>query len=192
MFSSTSIGVYANVFSSLLPSIPSPPVLDAVDSTMINSHVPRTSHAELRQEPSKCPGYHLSVPHEQSPYSLYPFLVHSVLSVPWDLAILGEKIVLRSHKCARSARIAKTNGPGSSANVLPCSYCAQLHNHNIIMGIRHRSLDGAHESTPWAYLSPAQMYSKLERKTAHTADSGFFRLQINLEYNGNVIELFFS
>ena len=33
------------------------------------------------------------------------------------------------------------------------------------MGIRHQSLDGAHEKTPWAYLSPAQMYSALTAKT---------------------------
>lgn len=39
-----------------------------------------------------------------------------------------------------------------------------LHNHNIIMGIRHRALDGAKERTPWAYLSSAQMFSSLRHK----------------------------
>lgn len=32
------------------------------------------------------------------------------------------------------------------------------------MGIRHRLLDGAHENTPWAYLTPAEMYTSLEKK----------------------------
>ena len=47
---------------------------------------------------------------------------------------------------------------------VPCVDCRILHDHNIVMGIRHRSLDGAHEKTPWAYLSPAQMYSALTTK----------------------------
>ena len=29
----------------------------------------------------------------------------------------------------------------------PCTLCRMLHNHNIIMGIRHRVLDGAKERT---------------------------------------------
>ncbi|KAG6907021.1 hypothetical protein DXG01_010890 [Tephrocybe rancida] len=33
------------------------------------------------------------------------------------------------------------------------------------MGIRHHADMGAHEKTPWAYLTPAQMYSALERKS---------------------------
>lgn len=32
-------------------------------------------------------------------------------------------------------------------------------------GIRFRLLDGAHEKTPWAYLTVAQLHSALERKT---------------------------
>jgi hypothetical protein len=47
---------------------------------------------------------------------------------------------------------------------VPCVDCRILHDNNIVMGIRHRSLDGAHEKTPWAYLSPAQMYSALTAK----------------------------
>jgi hypothetical protein len=47
----------------------------------------------------------------------------------------------------------------------PCTMCANLQNHAIIMGIRHRTLDGAHENTPWSFLSTGQMLSLLQRKT---------------------------
>jgi hypothetical protein len=33
------------------------------------------------------------------------------------------------------------------------------------MGIRHRILDGTHENTSWVYLTPAEMFAALQRKT---------------------------
>jgi hypothetical protein len=106
-----------------------------------------------------CPGYELLFPKGQSAFSSYPFLLHERLTLPWSIILVGTKLRLRSKSCLK---ISPSSDPTAAT---PCGKCAALHNDTIIMGIRHRSLDGAHESTPWAYLSPAQMYEALKRKT---------------------------
>ncbi|KAG6905050.1 hypothetical protein DXG01_005403, partial [Tephrocybe rancida] len=109
-----------------------------------------------------CPGYNLILPEGRSPYTSYPFLLHKTLTLPWRLSIVGSQIFLHSTHCTDIAR--PTNPP--SHTPLPCSHCGHLNDHNIVMGIRHRSLEGTHENTPWAYLTPDDMFAALERKTA--------------------------
>ena len=46
----------------------------------------------------------------------------------------------------------------------PCISCHALHNHVVIMGIRHRSPDGAHQNTPWSFLGIAQLARLLDQK----------------------------
>ena len=43
--------------------------------------------------------------------------------------------------------------------MLACHDCSQLHDHNVMTGIRFRLLDGAHEKTPWAFLTVGQIPS---------------------------------
>ena len=61
--------------------------------------------------------------------------------------------------------VAKTSSKGKEVAPLPCTSCANLQNHAIIMGIRHHALDGANENTPWTFLSAGQMLTLLWRKT---------------------------
>ena len=108
--------------------------------------------------PNLCPGYTLTFPEGQSAWSSYPFSVHSAEKITWSITSSGRDLVLHSldPPCSRFSQ--------SYDNPQPCTSCRMLHNHNIIMGIRHRALDGAKKRTPWAYLSSAQMFSSLERK----------------------------
>lgn len=112
--------------------------------------------AKPRRRP--CPGFQLAFPPGQSPYTSYPFAAHKQHILPWSIYIPStttSSITLRSENCTNEARTESK----------PCSFCVNLNNHNIIMGIRHRALDGAHEFTPRSYLSIDQLLSALERKT---------------------------
>jgi hypothetical protein len=69
----------------------------------------------------------------------------------------GETMTLMADNCTRIS-IMNDDKP------LPCVSCRSLHNHIVIMGIRHRTLDGAHENTPWSYLGIMQLVRLLDQK----------------------------
>lgn len=98
----------------------------------------------------------MTFPNGASPYLSYPFAIHDIRALPWNVAIVnpGPQMYLRSVECA-----------GQSMRPI-CASCRQIENHSIVMGIRHRNLDGAHKNTPWAYLTIAQLLDWLKRKTS--------------------------
>ncbi|KAF8164426.1 hypothetical protein BJ912DRAFT_803374, partial [Pholiota molesta] len=108
-----------------------------------------------------CPGYRFALPDNVSPFASYPFLLHTQRDLPWSIAVDKARLILRSNRCTQ---IARTSRKGKETKPGPCHYCVRLHDNDIVMGIRHRLLDGAHENTPWAYLTPAEMYASLRRK----------------------------
>lgn len=109
-----------------------------------------------------CPGYCFVFPAGQSPFTSYAFQIHAAQELPWSLKTDNfNHLTLHSKHCSS---VAKTSLKGKEVTPLPCTYCANLHNHTIIMGMRHRALDGADENTPWSFLSAGQMLSSLRRK----------------------------
>ncbi|KAI0054949.1 hypothetical protein BV25DRAFT_1816306, partial [Artomyces pyxidatus] len=137
--------------SSLHPSPPAT-VIEVIDLT--------TSSALTTSMSMPCPGYWLQLPPGQSAILAYPFAIHHDRVLPWSVYLSDDSILLRSTTCFQTSRTA----PVDDAAPLPCTNCASLHNHSLIMGIRHRALDGAHEKTPWQYLSIAHTRQLLERK----------------------------
>ncbi|EIM87715.1 uncharacterized protein STEHIDRAFT_121332 [Stereum hirsutum FP-91666 SS1] len=103
-----------------------------------------------------CLGYRMTFPDGSSPYLSYPFAIHDIRALPWNVAIVnpGPHMYLRSVDCA-----------GQSTRPT-CASCRKIENHSIVMGIRHRNLDGAHKNTPWAYLSITQLFDWLKQKTS--------------------------
>jgi hypothetical protein len=81
--------------------------------------------------------------------------------MPWKVIVSTEKLVLRSNLCTGYGRSSKK---GKEVKPLACTFCSSLDNDTTVMGIRHRSLDGAHENTPWSYLTPAETYASLLKK----------------------------
>ena len=71
--------------------------------------------------------------------------------------------------------IAKTSLKVKEAAPIPCTLCANLQNHAMILGIWHWVLDGAHKNTPWSFLSMGQMLSLLWCNT-HTIN--WLKLQV--------------
>ncbi|KAF8340754.1 uncharacterized protein EI90DRAFT_3117305 [Cantharellus anzutake] len=50
-----------------------------------------------------CGAQRLDIPASQSPYYVYPFGLHAVHHVPWDIEIGNDTLYLRSRKCCRIA-----------------------------------------------------------------------------------------
>ena len=137
--------------------------MDIIATTMrpTPDNVPKTRGVPKPEAP-ECPGYDLEFPAGQSPYTSYAFQIHASQVLPWSLKIDNDnRLTLHSKQCSG---IAKTSLKGKEAAPLPCTLCANLENHAIILGIRHRAQDGAHENTPWSFLSTGQMHSLLRRK----------------------------
>jgi hypothetical protein len=142
---------------------PSPP---RVSSPSVQFVQPAASSAQRAPEVnSPCPGYHLGLPDSVSPFASYPFLLHTKYTLPWKIVIDAERLILYSTRCNG---VARTSSKGKETKALSCHDCTRLHDNTTIMGIRHRLLDGTHESTPWAFLTPAEMYAALQRKTRLT------------------------
>jgi len=133
---------------------PSPDVIDLTKEAIPNPHSAKGPAAT--EEFQTCPGYNFALPAGHLPYASYPFLMHTTISIPWDVNIRGNKIMLRSHRCAETI---PNNSP-------MCFSCKRIHDHSLVAGMRKRQISGTHESTPWMYLTSAEMYSSLQRKSA--------------------------
>ena len=106
-------------------------------------------------------GYHLTFPADQSPLMSCPFLLHTRMPLSWTISTNTNQLFLHSTDCSGTSKISTK---GKEVLPQPCTFCVNLNNHNIIMGICHQALDGTHESTPWQYLFTAQMYLSFKRK----------------------------
>lgn len=131
-----------------------PQIFEGEDDTPTVRH--KSSEPEV-----PCTGYELTLSDSQSPFASYPFLLHATKDMPWKVILSTEKLVLRSNLCTGYGRSSKK---GKEVKPLACTFCSSLDNDTTVMGIRHRSLDGAHENTPWSYLTPAETYASLLKK----------------------------
>ena len=117
----------------------------------------------MKLQAPPCLGYYFEFPAGQSPYTSYAFQIHAIQVLPW-LTTMDNLNCLTLH-LKQCSGIAKTSSKGKEVAPLPCTSCANLQNHVIIMGIQHHALDGANENTPWTFLSAGQMLTLLQRKT---------------------------
>lgn len=108
-----------------------------------------------------CPAYELKVPGSQDPFGVYSFGMHRIHKLPWDIFIGHDGILLKSHTCFGTT----TLRPGDSAdNPPPCVNCRSLHNNTMLIGIRHRFLDGIHQNVNYPYYSVNQLEHLLHYK----------------------------
>ncbi|KAE9388421.1 hypothetical protein BT96DRAFT_947614 [Gymnopus androsaceus JB14] len=118
----------------------------------------RTSTPTQIPSHRSCPGYLIDIRDNLPSVSNYPFLLHLSRDVPWKVIISRASATPISDSCQhKPSQIKLTSYTHSSFGPFPCINCQQLHNHNLVMGFHHCALDGAHESTPRKYLSPAQL-----------------------------------
>jgi hypothetical protein len=139
-----------------------PPQPEAIIHEVLESDSPPPGILPPPSLDVRCPGYGLKMPHSQSPFVSYPFLLHSVKTLPWKVEVSDARLSLRSTRCSGVGQVSKK---GKEIEPRACHPCSRLHDDTIIMGIRHRLLDGTHENTPWAYLTAAEILSLLKKKT---------------------------
>lgn len=150
--------------------------ISPTDLSALGPHIPRTSSppppsftiprvSKSRIAPQPSPGhhvrlgYHLIFSDNGSPFLMYSWGIYEVQAIPWDVAVINRQLYLRSHGC-----------PGETLR-MTCSSCRSLENHNVVMGIRHRSIHGAHEKTHWTYLSMPSSLASYGRRLARTINS---------------------
>lgn len=92
-----------------------------------------------------CRGFELEIPPGQSPYTSYPFALHSEEKFPWTITFRGERLFLVADGCTKKCYAA------------PCTACSSISNHNIVTGIIQRINFGANEHTPWKWLGFDQL-----------------------------------
>lgn len=108
-----------------------------------------------QNRPIPCYGFELKIPQEQSPYTSYPFALHTEGKLPWTITFHGERLFLVADGCTKRCYM------------VPCTACSSISRHNIVSGIIHRINFGASEHTPWKWLSIDQLLevnSRLSRQ----------------------------
>lgn len=108
-----------------------------------------------------CPAYDLEVPKDQNPFGIYPFGMHRIHDLPWNVFIGRDGILLKSYKCLGTTLLRPGDDPDDPS---PCINCKSLHHNTMLMGIRHRFLDGIHPNIKYSYYSVNQLESSLHRK----------------------------
>jgi hypothetical protein len=100
---------------------------------------------------SRCLGLLIVLPENQSPFTSYPWAIHSQTNYPWIPEIHNTKLYLRSEECV------------SEEYSIPCKKCAALDRHQTVCLVRQRMDEGAPEHTPWFWLSISQIYNREAR-----------------------------
>lgn len=99
-------------------------------------------------------------PEGQVPWTSYSFAIHTIHNLPWSVLITEDsQLSLVASECSGRAVYEK-----KSLNPMPCLACRLLHNHSVIMGMRHRLLDGPKNKSRYAYLSIADLWQSLDDK----------------------------
>jgi hypothetical protein len=85
----------------------------------------------------------------------YPFGLHKLHSVPWDVIVKGDGLIVKSTACHT-----KISDPSADA----CSACSDLLHHNILQGILERIEHGVYKHTRYEYLNTSNLHELLLRK----------------------------
>jgi hypothetical protein len=88
-----------------------------------------------------CPGIHIPFPAGTNPYTSYPFGLHQMHRLPWDIYIVGQKMTIQSIHCRRTTELEDGT----------CAACKSLHTHGILEGIQSRIECGIHKNTLLLY-----------------------------------------
>ncbi|KZT31395.1 hypothetical protein SISSUDRAFT_1067790 [Sistotremastrum suecicum HHB10207 ss-3] len=101
-----------------------------------------------------CPGFRVILEAGQNPYTIYPWAMHMVYEMPWDIYILRDVLFLRSRNCNDAV-------PDDQEC---CATCSRLIRNNVLKGILKRMKEGVHENSPH-YIQPiGGLLQVIERK----------------------------
>ena len=111
-----------------------------------------------------CTGTYLAMPDGILPYTAYPFMLHEMFVLPWNIHIVDHRMSIQSIRCAG---VRETSSDS-------CQSCSQLLTHWIVEGILQRIKTGIHASTSYAY-QPIGGLIEILRKKSTTLDGLRFK-----------------
>lgn len=103
------------------------------------------------------------------PYGAYPFMLHEVYILPWDIHIVGHRLSIQSTNC---------NGIQGRQSE-SCQPCTELLTHRIVEGILGRIEHGIHANTAFAYQPIAGLIEILWKKNVMLDGMRFKHLSIS-------------
>ena len=119
-----------------------------------NEHQQPVNRTGMKQ---RCHGIRIDLPPGKSPHMSYPFGIHDELGDPWDYAVTGGVLVLRSKHCIGSMGCL-------TAHNKRCQNCTTLSKTSNLQGVLQRLETGVHENTPLAYHSIGGLVTLVRRK----------------------------
>ncbi|KAH7907202.1 hypothetical protein BJ138DRAFT_1104514 [Hygrophoropsis aurantiaca] len=140
-----------------------PNVKEVIDVDGIDDDVdPQDDAAALaneaaRKQPTKshrCTGLHIPIPPGNTAYGGYPFKLHDTHTLPWDVHLVGRKLILQVEGCT-----------GITSGGSCCHSCASLTESRILCAIRDRMENGIHENSPHAFQPIDGLLKIIKRKT---------------------------
>ena len=117
----------------------------------------------------RCAGIYLEMPASVLPYGAYPFMLHEVYALPWDIHIVGHQLSIQSTNC---------NGVRGQQSE-SCQPCTELQTHRIVEGILDRIKHRIHTNTAFAYQPIAGLIEILRKRNAALDGMQFKHLLIS-------------
>ena len=113
---------------------------------------------KAQDEPTKrtCSGAYLAMPDEVLPYSAYPFMLHEMFALSWNIHIVDHCMSIQSLSCTGVREELSES----------CQGCSQLLTHRIVKAILHQMKNGIHINTNYAYQPIGGLIEVLHKKSA--------------------------
>jgi hypothetical protein len=118
-----------------------------------------------------CSGVYLEMPVGVLPYVAYPFMLHDVYTLPWDLHIIEYRLFIQSTHCTKSIQ---------HINSDCCHKCKRLLTHRTVEGILHRISAGIHINQPTCTSQLEGSLKSFEKKTKRLMKCGSNSLQCHI------------
>jgi len=115
-------------------------------------------HTDINLQKHICGGIPIELLTGVSLYSGYPFKLHDVYTLPWDICIENYKLWLTLTNCTGEL-VCDT-----------CRPCCELLLNDIVSGIQNQIEEGIHNNTPLAFRSIEDLIHLIQQKT-QTLDS---------------------
>lgn len=131
-------------------------VAESGDQTRVLNDIQRQSTHTRKAMTTPCTGAHLVMPNGVLPYGAYPFMLHNVFVLPWNIHVVDHQLSIQSIHCT---------GVQESLSD-PCQLCSQLLTHRLVEGILDRIKNGIHANTNFVYQPITSLIEILRKKCA--------------------------
>jgi len=104
------------------------------------------------------------------PYVAYPFMLHDVYTLPWDIHIIEHRLFIQSTHCTKSIQHIDSDC---------CHECKRLLTHRTVEGILQRISAGIHINTAYMYQPIGGLVEILRKKNKKLDEMRFKQLTMS-------------